>query len=98
MVTARKWLARHLADQALARGHDQAFAPDLRAFFYLPFQHSEALADQDRALALFEAAARESGDPDYARWARHHHGIIARFGRFPHRNAALGRPTKAEKA
>jgi len=75
------------ARRALDRGHDQAVSQDLRRFFYLPFQHSEALADQDRAVALFQTLDRTDDD----RWAEHHHGIIARFGRFPHRNAPLGR-------
>ena len=65
----------------------------LRRFFYLPFQHSEAMADQDRALALFQALDRPAND----RWAEHHHGVIARFGRFPHRNRALGRETTLEE-
>ena len=61
-------------------------APDLRRFFYLPFMHSEELADQERSVALNET----SGDADAAQWARHHRDLIARFGRFPHRNAVLG--------
>lgn len=80
-------LALAFARRALDHGHDQAVSQDLRRFFYLPFQHSEALADQDRAVALFQTLDRTDDD----RWAEHHHGIIARFGRFPHRNAPLGR-------
>lgn len=86
-------LARRFAREALAQGHDQALAPALRKFLYLPFQHSEDPADQDRALALFQALERAPDD----RWAEHHHGVIARFGRFPHRNAALGRDSTPEE-
>jgi uncharacterized protein (DUF924 family) len=64
----------------------------LRPFFYLPFEHSEALADQDRAVALCQALV-PLGDADTLKWAQLHHDIIARFGRFPHRNACLGRVT-----
>jgi uncharacterized protein (DUF924 family) len=85
-------LARHYAERALARGHDAQVDVGLRAFFYLPFEHSEAIADQERALDLF------AGLPgDAARWAQLHHDIIRRFGRFPHRNAALGRASTAEE-
>ncbi|WP_426664423.1 DUF924 family protein [Rhodanobacter aciditrophus] len=86
-------LALAFARAAVERGHDHAIDPALRVFFYLPFEHSEALADQDRAVALCE------GLGDYARYARIHHDVIARFGRFPHRNAVLGRDsTAAERA
>jgi uncharacterized protein (DUF924 family) len=84
-------LALSFAREAVARGHDHAVDPALRVFFYLPFEHSEALADQDRAVALCE------GLDSYARYARIHRDVIARFGRFPHRNAALGRDTTAEE-
>lgn len=86
-------LARRFARDALARGHDQAVEPALRKFLYIPFQHSEDPADQDRALALFQGLERAPDD----RWAEHHHGVIARFGRFPHRNAALGRDSTPEE-
>lgn len=76
-----------VARTALAAGHDQAVAPFQRAFLYLPFEHSESLADQERSVALFEALGDENG-LDYA---VRHRDIIARFGRFPHRNAILGR-------
>lgn len=88
-------LARSIARQALARGYDKAASPALRPFFYLPFEHSEALPDQDRAIALFEAARSDPGGEDNLRWARLHRDIIVQFGRFPHRNAALGRETTA---
>ncbi|MBC2776345.1 DUF924 family protein [Parasphingopyxis sp. GrpM-11] len=67
---------------------------DRRQFLYMPFMHSEALADQERSLALFATLA--DGKP--LAFAREHHALIERFGRFPHRNAALGRETRpAEK-
>ncbi|WP_037073169.1 DUF924 family protein [Pseudoxanthomonas suwonensis] len=86
-------LARLYADRALAAGHDQAFEPALRAFFYLPFEHSEDPADQQRSVGLFEPLC----DPVYTDYARQHQQVIARFGRFPHRNRALGRISTAEE-
>jgi uncharacterized protein (DUF924 family) len=86
-------LARRHAAAALAAGHDQAFEPALRAFFYLPFEHSEDIADQEHSLALFTAL----GDGNYLAYAQAHRDAIARFGRFPHRNAALGRDSTAEE-
>jgi len=85
--------ARAITASALLRGFDGQVPADLRAFFYLPFEHSEDLADQDRGIALYTAA----GDTDGLKWAKIHHDIIARFGRFPHRNAVLGRATAAEE-
>lgn len=79
-----------IAVQALEAGHDQRADEPLRNFFYLPFMHSEALADQDRALALTSRIGEEP-----ARFAGLHRDIIVRFGRFPHRNAVLGRQTTA---
>lgn len=88
-------LARSIAMRAIARGFDQAFEKDLRAFFYLPLEHSEDAADQVRCIQLYEAM----GDADLTRWAHLHADIIQRFGRFPHRNACLGRETTdAEQA
>ena len=81
------------AERAIERGHDKAFAPPLCRLFYLPFSHSEDLAHQDRAVTLNEAA----GDTDGLTWARHHRDLIARFGRFPHRNALLGRESTEEE-
>lgn len=86
-------LALHFARAAVDAGHDRAVDEPLRRFFYLPFQHSEVMADQDRALALFQTMDREPDD----RWAEHHHAVVARFGRFPHRNRALGRETTPEE-
>lgn len=88
-------LAREVAGRALAKGFDQATDPVLRAFFYLPFEHDETLASQDRAVALFE----QLGDADSLKWAVLHRDLIVRFGRFPHRNAVMGRaPTPEETA
>ncbi len=88
-------LARSLARAAIAAGHDRAAPADLRVFFYLPFEHSELLADQDLCIRLCEALDTEGSE--WTRWAREHRAIIVRFGRFPHRNAALGRETGAEE-
>lgn len=86
--------ARAVADRAIARGFDQAVAAGRRIFYYLPFEHSEDLTDQRRALALVGML----GDAEYLRWAQRHHDVIARFGRFPHRNAILARLNTAEEA
>ena len=88
-------LARSIARRAIAVGHDRATAPALRGFFYLPLAHAEDAADQARSVELWEALERETGES--AKWAREHRDIIARFGRFPHRNACLGRATAAEE-
>jgi uncharacterized protein (DUF924 family) len=85
--------ARTLADAAIAAGHDRFVAVDMQAFFYLPFGHSERLADQDRAVEL---CGRLGGRN--LQQAEHHRDIVRRFGRFPHRNAILGRPTTKEEA
>ena len=86
-------LAREVADRAIGRGLDRDLTAQEKRFLYLPFMHSERLSDQDRALGLFEAAGRA----DSARWARHHRSIVERFGRFPHRNTALGRASTPEE-
>jgi uncharacterized protein (DUF924 family) len=88
-------LARAVTAGALVRGFDSQVPKEMRAFFYLPFEHSEDLADQERGLALYKAA----DDADGLKWAEIHADIIRRFGRFPHRNAVLGRvTTPAEQA
>jgi uncharacterized protein (DUF924 family) len=88
-------LALLVANAAIARGLDQQLPVERRVFLYLPFEHSEALADQQRCIELTAAL----GDEEYARYAVLHHGVIKRFGRFPHRNVALGRtPTLEELA
>lgn len=85
-------LARMYADRALACGHDQELEVALRVFFYLPFTHSEDLAYQERACILNEPLGGLS-----LHHAIGHRDIIARFGRFPHRNRILGRETTAEE-
>lgn len=85
--------ARAVAERAITQGLDQQLDDRRKMFIYLPFMHSELLADQDRSVALFEAA----GLRDSLRWARHHREIVCRFGRFPHRNAILGRASTAEE-
>ena len=86
-------LARQIADRAIGRGFDTQVSDVLRNFFYLPFEHSEALADQERCIAL----NRARGTADDLKWAELHADIIRRFGRFPHRNAVLGRATTPEE-
>lgn len=90
-------LARKAAREALEGGFDKDVEPALRGFMYLPFVHSEDLADQDLSLALHVAMAGDLHDPDQTRWAIVHRDIIVRFGRFPHRNRALGRATTPEE-
>lgn len=85
--------ARAVADRAIAKGFDRSVPDAERTFFYLPFEHSEDLADQERCVALFRA----TGNADLLRWAELHADIIRRFGRFPHRNVALGRKTTPEE-
>lgn len=85
--------AREVARAALARGHHLAVPERVRLFFYLfylPFEHSEDPADQDRAVELCRQLGGEA-----LRWAEAHRAVIRRFGRFPHRNAVLGRPSTA---
>jgi uncharacterized protein (DUF924 family) len=84
--------ARELARQVLQAGFDEQFEPDLRNFFYLPFMHSEHLPDQDLSVAL----TARMGD-SALRYAKRHRDIIERFGRFPHRNAVLGRESTPEE-
>ena len=87
-------LARQVAERALERGHDRSVEAGLQMFFYLPFGHAESLADQERAVALSERFG-----PEIAKYSVQHRDIVRRFGRFPHRNAILGRPsTEAELA
>jgi len=80
-------LAQRVAEAAIDAGFDHAIDSTLRIFFYLPFEHAEDVGLQARCVALCEG----SGDAEIAKWARIHRDIIARFGRFPHRNTALGR-------
>ncbi|HWM80702.1 MAG TPA: DUF924 family protein [Pseudolabrys sp.] len=82
-----------LAKRALGRSFDARIDPQLRTFFYLPFMHSEDMVEQERCVALYRAASDANG----LKWAQLHADIIERFGRFPHRNAVLGRETTAEE-
>jgi uncharacterized protein (DUF924 family) len=92
-IYAADAIARAVAERALAHGFDRAVAQDLRTFFYLPFMHSEMLADQERSVALYRAL----GDAESLRYAEDHADIVRRFGRFPHRNDILGRESTAEE-
>ncbi len=85
-------LARQYASCAVDAGFDARVDPALRVFFYMPFEHSEDIADQRRSLEL----AAEL-DENYMKYAQLHHDAIARFGRFPHRNRELGRETTVEE-
>jgi len=86
-------IARAVADRAIARGFDQQIPLRDRRFFYLPFMHSESLPDQERCVDL----ARRYGDDEFTKYAEQHADIVRRFGRFPHRNAMLGRATTPEE-
>jgi len=85
-------LAFAVARETIAREFDRLLSPVERSFVYLPFEHAEDLAAQRRSLALFHAL-----DGEQVEYARRHYEIIARYGRFPHRNAILGRPSTAEE-
>lgn len=84
-------LALALANRAVERGHHLAFEPNLRNFILLPFEHSERLEDQDRYLELI------GDDAELRKWGELHRDIIVLFGRFPHRNRALGRETTPQE-
>ena len=84
-------------------GHDRQLGFDERTFFYLPFEHSESMHDQDTSVALFEALQGATPEPqralttDNLRFAQQHRDIVLRFGRFPHRNDTLGRISTAQE-
>lgn len=80
-------LAREVAGNAIEQGFDEQLEDEQKAFLYLPYMHSEDLSDQELSVQLFEKA----GLKENLRFAKHHRDIVKRFGRFPHRNAALGR-------
>jgi uncharacterized protein (DUF924 family) len=90
-------LALAATRHALAVGHDRGRLPVERQFFYLPLEHSEMLADQVRCLELMNSLADCPETRELHRWAQKHLEIIERFGRFPHRNALLGRISSAEE-
>ncbi|MFE8069635.1 DUF924 family protein [Marinobacteraceae bacterium S3BR75-40.1] len=96
--------ARKRCREGLKQGLDTLLEPVMRGFFYMPLQHSERLQDQETALELYEQLAALGQNPrlkqflnNFLRFARYHHEIIARFGRFPHRNAILGRSSTPEE-
>lgn len=92
-------LALAAAQAMLAAAQDAALLPVQRVFVYLPFEHSESLAIQDQSIHLFTALANNTPAlADYLNYAQRHRAVIARFGRFPHRNAALGRTTTPAEA
>jgi uncharacterized protein (DUF924 family) len=84
--------ARAAARMAVGRGDDRALSEDERTFLYMPFMHSEDVADQDRCVALCASASSDARSS-----AERHRDIVRRFGRFPHRNALLGRPSTPEE-
>lgn len=86
-------LALGIARAAVDRGYDDKLEPQERGFLYMPFQHSEDLDDQKRSLLLFTRL----GNDEQLNYAKLHHDIIQRFGRFPHRNAILGRSPRTEE-
>jgi len=86
-------LALAIAKGAIDKGFDDQLEPKERGFLYMPFQHSEKLDDQKRSLLLFT----DLGDSEQLHYARLHHDVIERFGRFPHRNAILGRAPRPEE-
>jgi uncharacterized protein (DUF924 family) len=86
-------LALAVAKGAIDKEFDEELKPEERGFLYMPFQHSENLADQNRSMLLFT----ELGDPRSLSYAKKHHDVIERFGRFPHRNAMLGRAPRPDE-
>ena len=92
--------ALKIADKLVAAGRDKNLSPWQRWFAYMPFEHSESLLDQERSVALFAGLRREMQDEAFDGaydYALKHREVIARFGRFPHRNAILGRVSTAEE-
>jgi uncharacterized protein (DUF924 family) len=86
-----------VAESAVTAGFDRMLGPHERSFFYLPFEHAESPAAQERSLALFTRLADESGLRSLLEWAEKHAVVIRRFGRYPHRNEILGRASTAEE-
>lgn len=90
-------LALQVARRAVERGFDQRLLPVERCFLYLPFEHSENIADQQRSVELFESLSGDADSRGNIDYAHRHQAVIARFGRFPHRNAILGRESTPEE-
>ncbi len=89
-----------LAQHAIETGHYQRFPAIHQVFLYMPLEHAEDLEVQEECVTLFAALSEVTGSPqvaDFARYANAHRDVIARFGRFPHRNAILGRESSAEE-
>jgi uncharacterized protein (DUF924 family) len=86
-------MALGVAKRAIEKGFDEELAPEERKFLYMPFEHSENLDDQNRAVLLFTAI----GDDEQLKYALKHRAVIERFGRFPHRNAILGRAPRPDE-
>lgn len=90
-------LARAAAERAMASGFDRVLPPAWRKFFYMPLHHSEDAEDQRRSLDLLRSVPNDPARADNTRYARRYLEIIERFGRFPHRNAVLGRVSTPEE-
>jgi uncharacterized protein (DUF924 family) len=89
--------AREATKASIDRGFDLHLSSVRRPFLYMPLMHSEALEDQELSVQLFDRLARERPESQYLPYAARHREIIARFGRFPHRNAVIGRATTPEE-
>ena len=90
-------LARQIAEKAVSRGDDARLIPVERWFLYMPFVHAESAGSQARSLELFTRLRDETGLADPLDWAHRHAEVIRRFGRYPHRNAILGRQSTPEE-
>jgi uncharacterized protein (DUF924 family) len=90
-------LARETAKSAIMRGFDRGLPATWRQFMYLPFEHSESVVDQEVSVKLFTNLARDPAFASALDYAKRHQAIVVRFGRFPHRNVALGRASTAEE-
>lgn len=86
-----------IAERVVARGADRELPPHGRWFLYMPFEHAESVATQRQSLALFGALSQAMNDPGPLAWAQKHADVIFRFGRYPHRNATLGRESTPEE-
>ncbi len=86
-------MALALAQEAVRTGADQAVSPDRRRFFYMPYEHSESAGIHEAAIPLFESL----DEPETLDFEMRHKAIIDRFGRYPHRNRVLGRPSTEEE-
>ncbi|AKG21094.1 DUF924 family protein [Calothrix sp. 336/3] len=94
---ATDWEALSTAQHAVAQAYDQELLPVQRWFIYLPFEHSENLEHQNQAVKLFQRLGNDSESASVIEYALRHRQVIAHFGRFPHRNAILGRISTAEE-